>query len=548
MKKTFLLIAMLALNNYVFSQDKPVHHSELAKHPSLMTPELGLAISQFGIGEDGYLPPPISLTYNLADSSYYYFYEEAMQDWDLNNKTYYENDCAVGLPIVSTLNSDNLVPNLFEPAQRSTWAYFPNGNIKLSTLSTVYNNNWVLLSYDSLVAPNKSLERWNKSYNSNTDLFTYGTRIVGSYDSEERLLVSQYFTLDIPTQNWVPDNRYTNTYSNGLLTNFLYERYNFGLWEPMTKTDYTYFPGGQLMEAKSYINLGGTWFQDQRYSYTIDGVGNSVLELLETFNSGTGQFEPSIRTATTYDAANELTGRLTEVYLNGAWENSTKSEYTHYADGKLKDQIDYEWDATTEAWIETFKSHYSASGKILSSEYRGDYDPVNQVFNFGYRFNFTYNADDLILEQKFDNLQGGTFDTYIPYNLINYEYDNEGGLLEKVEQLWDLNSSTMKLSNKTHYFNTGCSFSDTDGPLEAKSNCQYANPIQPGQPIQCTGLSDGGSAMLELYDLAGRLVHQQAFAQTSSLDLRHPLPAGLYLLSIHDDKGWSYRSKVVVEQ
>ncbi|MBK8567916.1 MAG: T9SS type A sorting domain-containing protein [Saprospiraceae bacterium] len=100
-----------------------------------------------------------------------------------------------------------------------------------------------------------------------------------------------------------------------------------------------------------------------------------------------------------------------------------------------------------------------------------------------------------------------------------------------------------------YYFNTGCLFSAAEDISPAESNyCLHANPLRPGQAIQCPTLPQSDEALtLTLYGMAGQLLHRQAFWPGGNFQPTQPLAPGIYLLDIRTEKGSSvHRAKVVV--
>lgn len=124
---------------------------------------------------------------------------------------------------------------------------------------------------------------------------------------------------------------------------------------------------------------------------------------------------------------------------------------------------------------------------------------------------------------------------WVPLHRITLAYNDDNRLMEEVYQNWDEAQMAFINDFRYYYFNTGCLFSAAEDISPAESNyCLHANPLRPGQAIQCptlpqsdealhaNALRDGRPASPSASFLAGRQLPAHAAACTRHLPARHP--------------------------
>jgi|GEM_PF-4069127 len=550
MKKRYLFLLLLAMAGTAHSQQRPIHVSELKQHPELMTHEQLVGLRKAGIDEQGFLPPPASLAgYNLLDSMYRY--DVLGGDLGLWEKIYYENDCQSGLNVYKERFRWDGIPDEFKPVDREYWSYFPNGAIKTNRLNYYdeVSDTWLWLRYDTLVAPFKTLERWDKYWNPSAQQFSSGSRLVyeRNANGDETLVTEQDLNEDI--QDWRNVLRSSYTYdANGYPSLRFVEAWDDqnSEWFNYYEIAYTYDSEGKILQYIRKDYTGNISEPVYRYTYTYDANGNNTLISFEQYDASLGVYNEDSRTSFNYDANNQAVSSLVEVYDGGDWINSSKWDATYHPNGILATRDGYDWDIDSGTWLQTQKEILNSEGEYTYYEYKSDYDASTGGFGFGFRVNYDFNAMNLLTQIKFDFLLFGTFDTWSLSNFDTYEYDANNRTLEIVYRKYDAAISDYAISGKDHYYNTGCFYiSDTDEPAAANDQCAHANPLRPGQPIQCTAAIGTEPAQLELYALNGVRMHHQAFRAGEGIEPSRSLPNGMYLLLVKGQNGTTYRSKLV---
>lgn len=107
------------------------------------------------------------------------------------------------------------------------------------------------------------------------------------------------------------------------------------LWRPATQTEYMY--------------MDGEWMELGTVSFTYDGRGNAILELVE------GE-DGSSKTEKTYDDYNQvLTSLQTHSEDGSEWENESKTTYQYdpVLHSYYTERMGYDW--TNGAWVENFR-------------------------------------------------------------------------------------------------------------------------------------------------------------------------------------------------
>ena len=85
-----------------------------------------------------------------------------------------------------------------------------------------------------------------------------------------------------------------------------------------------------------------------------------------------------------------------------------------------------------------------------------------------------------------------------------------------------------------------------DEQRELTDLCYFRNPLCPGDPIQCPGLSPDEIYQFRLITMQGKPVLDQTFSGGGTIMLPDNLPAGSYLLTIKGSKGISGSGKIIV--
>jgi hypothetical protein len=237
-----------------------------------------------------------------------------------------------------------------------------NGNILTKIERTWVNNAWV-----------------------NDERYTY------TYDAGNRELTA--LTEKWTNNAWVEDSKYITTYNGlGKVTEILMQVNNgFGL-ENSKRTTNSYNGNNALYERlKQVWVLSTTWLNDEIVEYTFDVSGNVATYSQSGWNSGTSAWEGMFRYVYTYDANNNQTVSLTQLFTNGAWVNESQGIYTYNANNRYSTVIGQKW--VNNAWENQTKSDYTydSNGWTIFSEaqkwaintWQGDYKYVRTFTAFG---------------------------------------------------------------------------------------------------------------------------------------------------------------------
>lgn len=76
--------------------------------------------------------------------------------------------------------------------------------------------------------------------------------------------------------------------------------------------------------------------------------------------------------------------------------------------------------------------------------------------------------------------------------------------------------------------------------------CTFSNPYQRDNFMICNQLSENEIYRLRIFDLNGRLLHQQKMMNNTALHFSFPTETGIYIFQLLDKKGDSYSQQVVI--
>ena len=177
----------------------------------------------------------------------------------------------------------------------------------------------------------------------------------------------------------------------------------------------------------------------------------------------TAVVDDTLRYTYTYDNNGNMLTRLTEIWTNNAWENSSRSTYTYDNNGNMLTQLKEQW--TNNAWVNDWRytSTYDNNGNELTwlSEIW-----TNNAWVNAWRYTNTYdnngNMLTLLNEQWTNNAwvnewrETSTYDNngnmltwlserwtnnaWVNVRRYTYTYDNNGNMLTRLNERWTNNA------------------------------------------------------------------------------------------------------------
>lgn len=392
--------------------------------------------------------------------------------------------------------------------------------------------------------------------------FTYSFGNMGDYNDfiADRLKFDTLYDVDYSGGIFVPGSKVVNSYNQqGLRSQALLLTTNNAYIRTYL---YTYDMNENLTEklAKSWVN--NAWENMTKLTQTFDVSGNMLTS--ETFAWGNG-WEPELKSIYTYDMNNNVIARVNLMFNTGTTQYDTSIKYSYHYTNNL---LDTAW--TTNFVIATFtKIAYAYQGGVISNIYHFNWngsawDDAKRTFNF-YQGGSTFIGDstqvwDLNTSTWKDNSSRKyRIDTNGDIVSITYKFPNsQTGILENVSQdtmmynsyhqaTWDLSmgwnstSGTFmqvpgSVENKYYYQEFDAAAVKN---VSAQTSLQaFPSPAQNNINVHAA-FETPEAFKLQIYDMQGRLVFQSGEKATKEYNKNIPLqdlPSGNYVLQIKGTK------------
>jgi hypothetical protein len=250
----------------------------------------------------------------------------------------------------------------------------------------------------------------------------------------------------------------------------------------------------------------------------FDAKGNVIEKITKSIDFSTDEFGLDSRITSKYNAQNQLTEELTEVWVSNAapqpeFRKRSLLTYKYNAKGAIAYSINYQ-DWNTVVWEAKDSTHiqYNAAGKEIGSiTYTFDEDEKKYFLD----------AKNIKLFDKDGNV---SFDK-------NYEVVDSGTLLSSSLALswWSLYKDAVAAND----------IFSTDYQLIT------ANPMQDGQAVTVATKHEG-TYQLVAFDITGKIVSRQTVTNNQTVSANLP-NTGNYLLILMDKKDKPLAMKKVVK-
>ena len=283
------------------------------------------------------------------------------------------------------------------------------------------------------------------------------------YDSDDNILLEEYY--EWMNNTWIEDEKYTYTYSHGIILNFYYYVWNIVSkdWEKMGKIIGTTHPDGGISLRMAYEWNGSSWdtvFKWETIAY--DTLGN-MLETEVIYYEYNLVWEEQEKAIYAWDTNDKWTEMIIYYYNNGTWEANWKAEQNYDIYGNLSMEAYYEWDGVT--WVGDHKLEYAydANGtQTMDAHYYWLAD--SWVGN--YKKEYVYDANDNQLLEQYQNDWDSTWKYGYMYI---YAYDANGNRIMEEYSVWDSISRTWeKVFKREMIFKNTYIYNADDFPLYEK--------------------------------------------------------------------------------
>jgi hypothetical protein len=223
----------------------------------------------------------------------------------------------------------------------------------------------------------------------------YGNKTSNTYTATGKILVSTISEFDINTAVWTPYYRMTNTYNaSSYQTSVLYEMYDAGNWENMSKEEYTLNASGHWSEIMIFNwDLHTNDWQEETKVIGISWLDFDeflVLEgIIQTKNNNV--WENEMKILVTYNGNKMILSETYQRWLFGSWVNSERNVNTYDAKNNLTENLYQNYLLT---WItnggQRYLYDYAANGNVLSIE--DSFYDMGQWIKSGKRINIYFSS------------------------------------------------------------------------------------------------------------------------------------------------------------
>lgn len=207
---------------------------------------------------------------------------------------------------------------------------------------------------------------------------------------------------------------YYNIYIYDINGNLIIEQSKYydgypDIWRDYKKIEYSYDNLSRLTDYINYFSDNGTWYYENKYSYTYDNLNNIKTITQSVYDyTYTNNWNANFRDTIIYDTMNRVI-EITQYYNpDNVYQPGTSEIYSYDSNGNINNAKHYRWSATYQgAWytiIEQEDSFYYYDNNSLRyvKSYKwnypcgGGYVITTQLIEFQYKYN---DAGDLILKK-----------------------------------------------------------------------------------------------------------------------------------------------------
>ncbi len=210
-------------------------------------------------------------------------------------------------------------------------------------------------------------------------------------------------------------------------------------WYAWLQTTYAYDEYGNLAEyiEYSHSNEGLIPYAKKEFAYTAEG--NISQQLIYDWNSNTSAYVLHYQEDYVYNSS----GALIEFVVKGTWEdkidNTFKIEYA-YDKGNLISYIRFVWENAE--WVNSYKKEYIYNGTSLINEDYFLWNEINNQFDIYSRSNYYYNDDNLTKIESHNYFNSDSVKRIYEYNDQNKKTLSLTTKKEDNSDLWQMNWKT----------------------------------------------------------------------------------------------------------
>lgn len=374
-------------------------------------------------------------------------------------------------------------------------------------------------------------------------------RIIKYYDADENITGKLFQHLN-HEGNWVNGLHYTYTYNaNGKRTSKTIQ-----YWHKFNQEWINYFKRTNVfnndlltgIKTQRWAKDSAIWVNRHHkiFTYSADTL---VADTLQTWKFIANAWKSHHFTKYHYNPLGNCNGKLTFHWdkIHSVWRKDHRLLY-HYNDDTLVNVVlKQSWKKFQQDWKNEVRHllAYNDDGKRVKN--------ITQKFIFnswkGVELRkFNYNQQGKIALAVFKHKNPWQL-TWHNYKQVKFEYDDDGNMNKKLIRHWNeyfqewYNYRLWKVIIEYKSVFAGIA-DNTENDLKLS----YPNPYFQGAAIQLSG-NDNDVINVKIYDLSGRIIHEENPSNNTSFTIDRQLNKGIYLICAFDDKGIIKTEKIMVE-
>ena len=361
--------------------------------------------------------------------------------------------------------------------------------------------------------------------------------------------------------------------SNTALDSFHLYNYENDEWQLISGDIYTQMADGSVLSNQfSITDMDERIFTNQVTS-KFDANGNEIENLVAVLDEVTGTYMPNTLSTYEYDANNNLTKRVRQLFdeVDQEWVNVEKWEYSEYDAFNNFGKTENFNHTDAEGWL-------LANSILLDNGYENMLlDTVSTIRNGEqwYTRAFDYNGTDQLMENRtvfyfngeINHLTRTTYDydggeekawrmydsytpaagetDYVSRYRDYFEYNSAGDLLSVTNEDYDIDGLDYEFDERSVYFYP--EVTSLNNLSESLISVQWRNTQFNQLELQIEDLSANENYRLSIFDGSGKLIKNLSIYQESDWSSNYTLSSGMHYVVIRSESGMTHTEKVIVQ-
>lgn len=214
------------------------------------------------------------------------------------------------------------------------------------------------------------------------------------------------------------------------------DEYIDNVWKTESRTIFNYNSDGSLVvQFMKVENNQGFWKAVAKIDYSYNSNQQILQSTYSVRNPQSGVWENERRNTNSYDSEQKLIETVSEIYLNGVFQNEEMQQFTYNGSDDLIVTLVKIWSVVEETWKESSKKENNFSNGILTQTLTFNRDFANSAWIPYKRIDFTYTSFNKIEMEAEDIWENNSWQNFL---LITYGYNSQEQLISKLNEGWDL--------------------------------------------------------------------------------------------------------------